>query len=150
MMEMANMEEAVQEAFDQRRLVCIHYHPAGYVPMIYRDGFAAGAAWARRQAKIEGSSQAVGTMSPEVVRVLISQFVVWAQMKDLWLCRLLHGACPDALLYHEVPPLWKEFAAELYGGGVVSQYPAAVEEPEEEVESSHRCLVEPDMPWPRK
>lgn len=33
--------------------------------------------------------------------------------------------------------------------GNISQYPAAVEEPEEEFEDRHRCLVEPEQPWPR-
>lgn len=63
MMDMAKMEEAAREAFDQRRLVCRHYHPAGYLPPIYYDGFVAGVAFARRQAKIEGSSQADGNIS---------------------------------------------------------------------------------------
>jgi len=33
---------------------------------------------------------------------------------------------------------------------VGTTYAPAVEDPEEEVVSTHRCLVEPDQPWPRR
>lgn len=128
MMTMAMMEEGLAQAFENWPLPVIR-PPAC---MVFEDGFRAGAAWAMRQQEKQGSSQAVGDISPQLVRTLVSQFVVWTQMRDIWLHRRKFGESPRALHYGELPHLWKEFAAEFCSGKVVSQYPAAVEEPEEE------------------
>lgn len=61
MMGMARVEEAVCEAWDKRGELqaVLRCNIRG----VYFDGFRAGAAWARRQAETEASSQAVGTIS---------------------------------------------------------------------------------------
>ena len=60
MMEIADMEEALDRAWIKWPLPSALRHPAH---AIFADGFRAGVAWAQRQAKIEPSSQAVGTAS---------------------------------------------------------------------------------------
>lgn len=60
MMTMAKMEEGLELAWKKWPL------PTGLRPNahnVFSDGFRAGAAWAMRQAKNQGSSQAVGTIS---------------------------------------------------------------------------------------
>lgn len=154
MMTMSKLEEAIDETFKKSGKSMKYGWANASMKRCFKDGFddgfRAGVAWVQSQAKIEGSSQALGNISPQFVRTLISQFIVWAQLRHLWPCRLSIGEQPQPLAGEDVAPLWKEFAAELCGGVVVSQYPAAVEEPEEEIKDEHRCLVEPDQPWPRR
>jgi hypothetical protein len=59
-MTLAKMEEAVGKAWIKWPLPSSLRHPS-YA--IFADGFRAGVAWAMRQAKTEGSSQAVGNIS---------------------------------------------------------------------------------------
>jgi len=142
MMTMAKMEEAIKESWTiywaddmPHRLEAAVKWPDMVLPVSrnFERGFRAGVTWAQSQEGKQGSSQAVGNISPQLVRTLVSQFVVWTQMRDIWLHRRKFGESPRALHYGELPHLWKEFAAEFCSGKVVLQYPAAVEEPEEEV-----------------
>lgn len=60
MMEIADMEEALDRAWIKWPLPSALRHPAH---AIFADGFRAGVAWAQRQAQSAASSQAVGTTS---------------------------------------------------------------------------------------
>ncbi len=61
MMEMANMEEAIDVSWAKRGVLkaCLRKD----VKSVYGDGFRAGVAWAQRQAQSATSSQAVGNIS---------------------------------------------------------------------------------------
>jgi len=67
MMDMAKMEEAIAEAFERPEISQKYGWARPSSQNVFKDGFEdgfrAGVAFAQRQPKIEGSSQAVGNIS---------------------------------------------------------------------------------------